>query len=363
MTDPVEALAQRVAERVIDLIVGALDIDALVARVDVNAVGERVDVGAILATVDVNALLSQVDVDAVLERVSVDELLRRVDMGALLARVDVNELVARIDTDALVRQTDLGAILARSSGGVASEMLDAARSQAVGLDQFIDRWVARLLRRRRPAPLAPPGPPEAWAERASDRAAMHARANPDGRSAQGHYAGAVSRFLTYVTDLAVITGLFTLGLEAISFAVKVVTGHSVAWNRSDIVVTIVFAAWWLLYFGYSWAVSGRTFGMAVFGVRLVRADGMSLRPGRALLRALVFPLSFAVFGLGFLGILVQREHRALHDLIAGSAVIYAWNARAARLRFLAREAEVSEDRRPRRPGSPAHVGRDQAKGA
>jgi hypothetical protein len=34
---------------------------------------------------------------------------------------------------------------------------------------------------------------------------------------------------------------------------------------------------------------------------------------------------------------VQREHRAWHDFIAGSVVIYAWDAKAARLRFLARE--------------------------
>ena len=40
-------------------------------------------------------------------------------------------------------------------------------------------------------------------------------------------------------------------------------------------------------------------------------------------------------------VLVQREHRALHDLIAGSAVIYAWDARAARLRFLARQADLA----------------------
>ena len=57
--------------------------------------------------------------------------------------------------------------------------------------------------------------------------------------------------------------------------------------------------------------------------------------------SLVFPLSFLLFGLGFLGILVQREHRAMHDLIAGSVVIYAWDARAARLRFLARQSELA----------------------
>jgi uncharacterized RDD family membrane protein YckC len=128
-----------------------------------------------------------------------------------------------------------------------------------------------------------------------------------------------------------------------------VTGHSVGWNRADTVVAIVFAAWWFFYFGYSWAASGRTFGMAVLGLRVVRADGTSLPPSRALLRAVVLPLSFVLFGLGLLGILLQREHRALHDLIAGSAVIYSWDARAARLRFLAREAEVSVDGRQWRP--------------
>ena len=57
--------------------------------------------------------------------------------------------------DTLVKQTDLGAVIARSSGGAASEVLDAGRSQAVGLDQFIDRWVQRALRRKQPAPMAP----------------------------------------------------------------------------------------------------------------------------------------------------------------------------------------------------------------
>ena len=51
---------------------------------------------------------------------------------------------------------------------------------------------------------------------------------------------------------------------------------------------------------------------------------------------LVFPLSFLFFGLGFLLILVNREHRALQDLIVDTAVVYAWDARAARLRILAR---------------------------
>jgi uncharacterized RDD family membrane protein YckC len=160
-------------------------------------------------------------------------------------------------------------------------------------------------------------------------------------AAQGHYAGAVSRFLAYAIDLAVSIGIFELALAGVSYVAKVVSGKEISWSRQNIVVIILFVAWEFLYFGYSWAMSGRTFGMAVLGIRVVRDDGGALAPWHGVLRALVFPLSFLLLGLGFLGILVQRERRALHDLIAGSAVVYAWDARAARLRFLAREAETA----------------------
>jgi uncharacterized RDD family membrane protein YckC len=160
-------------------------------------------------------------------------------------------------------------------------------------------------------------------------------------SYQGHYAGSVSRFTAFAIDLMVSSAVFALALAAISYGVHVVTGNNVNWNRSNIVVAVIFVLWEFVYFGYSWAVSGRTFGMAALGIRVVGADGSVLEPRRGVVRALVFPLSFLLFGLGFLGILVQREHRALHDLIAGSAVIYSWDARAARLRFLARQAELA----------------------
>ena len=146
MSDPAEVLAQQVTERVLDLVLNALDVNELAARIDLNALLSRVDVDAIVKKVDVNALLDEVDVNA---------LLAQVDLKPLLDRVDVNDLLSKVDMDALVARTDLGAVIARSSGGMGSEALDAVRSQVVGLDQFVDRWVQRLLRRKHPAPLAP----------------------------------------------------------------------------------------------------------------------------------------------------------------------------------------------------------------
>jgi uncharacterized RDD family membrane protein YckC len=199
---------------------------------------------------------------------------------------------------------------------------------------------------------------------------MTARAqDPGWGTLQGNYAGSVSRFTAYAIDAAVSAGLFALGLAAVSYVVSVVTGHSVSWNRGNIAVAVVFVLWQFFYFGYSWAAGGKTFGMAILGIRVVCADGTPVDPWRGVVRALVFPLSFLLFGLGFLGILVGREHRALQDVIAGTAVVYSWDAKSAKLGFLTREPGpgVTKTRkngasRPARPsatGDPAQPGTRQ----
>jgi uncharacterized RDD family membrane protein YckC len=168
-------------------------------------------------------------------------------------------------------------------------------------------------------------------------------------SYQSHYAGAVSRFAAYAVDIAVTTVAFELGLAGISYAVQIVTGHQSHWNRANTVVAVIFVLWQLVYFAYFWAVGGRTPGMALMGIRVVRADGMTLDPPHAILRALVFPINILLLGIPFLLILVQNERRGVQDLIAGSAVIYSWDARAARLRFLARQGELTAGESPPLP--------------
>jgi len=134
-----EQLAQAVAERVVSIVMDAIDIDALLERVDVDA------------------LVSRVDVDGVVSRVDVDKLIDRVDVEKIIERVDVEKIIERVDIDKLMEQTELGSIIARSTTGVASEVLDVIRAQAVGLDDFFARWVNRILRRSPDElPLGPP---------------------------------------------------------------------------------------------------------------------------------------------------------------------------------------------------------------
>ena len=155
-------------------------------------------------------------------------------------------------------------------------------------------------------------------------------------SLQGHYAGFASRFVAFAVDQGTVTGIFALALASISFATSVLTGKSIHWNKGELWWSLAFIGWQFIYFAYSWAASGKTFGMAVFGVRVVRDDGGDASWRQAVVRTLALPLSFLLFGLGFLGILLGDQRRALPDVIARTAVVYSWDARAARLRFLSR---------------------------
>ena len=149
LAEPVDSVAQAVARRATELVVDSLDINALLGQIDLNK---------LLAQVDVDRVLDRVDVNRVLDRVDVDRIISRLDLDALLSRVDVDAIAGRVDVSALLDKTELSAILTRSSSTVFSEGIDLVRSQAVGLDNFIARWVDRVLGRgtRRPAALRGP---------------------------------------------------------------------------------------------------------------------------------------------------------------------------------------------------------------
>ena len=133
-----------------------------------------------------------------------------------------------------------------------------------------------------------------------------------------------------------------LALAAVSFAARVLTSMDITWHRGDTWVIVANAVWASIYFA---AFLGRQ--------RQDRRHGAVRRAGRARRRhrrerascgradagasaELPIPGTGSFPGLGFVGILLGNRRRALHDVIAGTTVIYSWDARAARLRFLSR---------------------------
>ena len=116
------------------------------------------------------------------------------------------------------------------------------------------------------------------------------------------------------------SALFAIGGRVIEFVLSSVLGKDVSLSDAPVAAIVCLATWLLLYFAYPVAVSGRTLGMALVGLQVISKDGGDVSAGRALVRTLVLPVSMILFGIGILTILVDRNRRALHDIVAGTAV-------------------------------------------
>lgn len=168
-----------------------------------------------------------------------------------------------------------------------------------------------------------------------------------GETLQGHYAGPVTRLVAFALDQAVVVFSFAFATAAIAWAVSLVTDGDIEVDTNSAWFTVLaYGLWAFTYYAYPWSVSGKSFGMAVLGIRVVAADGSPCSARSAVLRAASFPLAFLTLGIGFLPILFGRHRRAIYDGIAGTAVVYSWDARAARWRFLAREGSSSRSSAP-----------------
>lgn len=70
--------------------------------------------------------------------------------------------------------------------------------------------------------------------------------------------------------------------------------------------------------------TGKTLGKMIAGIRIVKTDGSELSIGRMIIRQVVaiflFPLTL---GISFFWSAFSPLNRSLHDLLAGSMVIYA----------------------------------------
>ena len=103
-------------------------------------------------------------------------------------------------------------------------------------------------------------------------------------SLQGKYAGFASRSAAFAADAGVSAGVFMPTLAAISFAARALTGKDITWNKGGIWVVIACAAWAFVHFACCRAASGRTAGMALSGVPVVRDDGTDASGRRAVVR-------------------------------------------------------------------------------
>lgn len=323
--NPVDRLIGPVRDAILDRVdpdsvLDHVDPDRLLARVDVDALLDRVDVNRLLDRVDVDRLLDRVDVNRLLDRVDPDRLVGRADVADVARRIDVDEIVTRIDVDALARRIDMDRIVSASTGRVAGSLVDVVRRQLVGLDAILISTVQRL---RGQDPAALPAGPALLVDESVPRST---------REVTGRYAGPVTRIAAYAADVAAGSALFTLLSAGLGYlAALLFTLTFDPEGSSGILGTLALVSVLFLYHWLSMTVAGRTPAMAVLGIRVVRRDGRPLSAWAAAVRTLALPVSLFAFGLGFVGLLLGSERRALHDVLAGSAVVYDWGDRPAKL--------------------------------
>jgi uncharacterized RDD family membrane protein YckC len=156
---------------------------------------------------------------------------------------------------------------------------------------------------------------------------------------QGRYAGIVTRFTAFCFDLIGVLFVYAIFVAAVNLLVSTLSGRNFKWSSLTVAPWLTLVVWALFYCSYPVAAGGRTLGMAIVGLRVLRSDGRPVSGWQAVVRVVALPLCFLTLGVGFLLIVLRRDRRALNDLVGGTAVVYAWDARAARLRFLARQSD------------------------
>jgi uncharacterized RDD family membrane protein YckC len=127
------------------------------------------------------------------------------------------------------------------------------------------------------------------------------------------YAGFWIRFVAYVIDGIVVGIAFGIALLSTG-QIDVDNGRARSDDGSGLLVLT-------LYFIVCWALWQRTLGYRVLGLRLVKTDGSPVTWGTAIIRGLMFIVSFIPLALGLIWAGFNREKQGWHDKVAGTWVI------------------------------------------
>lgn len=276
----------------------------------------------VLEGIDPDTVLDHIDVNALLDRIDVNALLDRVDVERLLDRVDVDRLLARADVEALVRRSGVPDIVAASTGRFAGSALDIARRQVLVVDVLAGQVTdAALRRRQRP-----------WSHAPALLRTEAPRVGSDGRlDVTGRYAGVLPRAVALAIDAWAMLTTGTLVLAGLDYLGRTLLDRSITVDAGAPIWIAAFVLVGFLFVFLCLEIAGRTPGKALVGLRVVAWDGSPLGARAAFRRSLFFPVSLALGGLGFLLAVVQRDRRALHDLVARTAVVHDWAPREVEL--------------------------------
>lgn len=141
------------------------------------------------------------------------------------------------------------------------------------------------------------------------------------RPYQGRRAGIVTRLVAGVLDVLVIVGILCALYAIVTGVAFLLHPRSfqfpsgLGWS-----IPVVGSAVAVPYLTLCWRMTGRTYGDAVFGLRVVNRQGQPVRFVGALLRAVLCVL----FPIGLLWIAISPANRSVQDVVLRTSVIYDW---------------------------------------
>lgn len=157
----------------------------------------------------------------------------------------------------------------------------------------------------------------------------------------GQYAGFASRLIAYAIDtviaiigISVIWWLISITVELLKvrqvISILGWTDHFsfLFTDTGDFFLRgFVFIFGVGLYQIFFLTLANRTIGKGLMGLQVVPLKGGRIGVLRATLRYLGYIISIIPLFLGFIWILISRRRQGWHDKIAGTCVVYTWEAR------------------------------------
>ena len=146
----------------------------------------------------------------------------------------------------------------------------------------------------------------------------------EARRYQSQRAGVVSRMAAAIIDALVVGVIALIGYATIVGLTFMVSPQTFSFPEMSWLLNLTaMLALAVIYLTIAWAISGRTYGNLVMGLRVVSSRGRPLRPLRALVRAVACTL----FPIGLLWCAVNADKRSLQDLLLRTFVVYDWQPR------------------------------------
>jgi len=146
----------------------------------------------------------------------------------------------------------------------------------------------------------------------------------EARRFQGQRAGIVTRTAANVIDSAVAVGVVAAGYAAWCAFRFLVDPTKFRFPAPSFLALLICSGIVLFtYFTVSWAISGRTYGSHLLGLRVVNFRGERLRWPGAVVRAGLC----VMLPIGLYWVIISPTNRSLQDTILRTSVLYDWTTR------------------------------------